>query len=97
MHVIYEIESTRLVRIIRNGYWQDARYQTEGAAKAAFTRLAAKGKVSSETHAVAPASAFHSKIEKQVTRRNLMSGEEFTQPINTPASCDPSSETYWSM
>lgn len=97
MHVIYEIETTRIVRIIRNGYWQDARYQTEGAAKAAFTRLAAKGKVDAKTHAVAEQGEFHAKIEKTVTRRNLMSGKEFTQPVNTPLACDPSSETYWSM
>ena len=36
-------------------------------------------------------------IEKRVTKRNLMSGKEFTQPANTPLCCDPSSETYWSM
>jgi len=29
--------------------------------------------------------------------RNLMSGKEVEININTPLSCDPSSETYWSM
>jgi hypothetical protein len=28
---------------------------------------------------------------------NLMSGKEVEININTPLSCDPSSETYWSM
>lgn len=29
--------------------------------------------------------------------RNLMSGEEIEIPHDTPRSCDPSSELYWSM
>lgn len=47
--------------------------------------------------ATADAYYFHQFIERRVTRRNLMSGAEFTQPVNTPLSCDPSSETYWSQ
>lgn len=31
------------------------------------------------------------------TVRNLMSGKEITIDANTPACCDPSTETYWSM
>ena len=32
---------------------------------------------------------------KKVT--NLMSGKEIEIDVNTPACCDPSTETYWSM
>lgn len=32
-----------------------------------------------------------------VTRKNLMSGEEFQERYDTPYYCSPSSETYWSM
>ena len=46
---------------------------------------------------LAEAQYFHMFIEKRVTKRNLMNGEEFTQTVNTPLSCDPSTETYWSM
>ena len=31
------------------------------------------------------------------TVRNLMSGKEIEIPVDTPRSCDPSSELYWSM
>ena len=31
------------------------------------------------------------------TVRNLMSGKEIEIAADTPLSCDPSSETYWSM
>jgi hypothetical protein len=46
---------------------------------------------------LAEAEYFHRHIEKSVNKRNLMTGKEFTQPVNTPLACDPSSETYWSM
>ena len=45
----------------------------------------------------ADAAYFHNFIEKPVVRQNLMTGQRFTQPTNTLRSCDPSTETYWSM
>lgn len=35
--------------------------------------------------------------EPMVERTNLMTGEKFKEKLNTPYSCSPSSETYWSM
>ena len=35
--------------------------------------------------------------ETYITRKNLLSGEEFTERYDTPAFCSPSSESYWSM
>ena len=35
--------------------------------------------------------------ETYVTRRNLMTGGEYQERFDTPHSCSPSSETYWSM
>jgi len=32
-----------------------------------------------------------------VTRTSLMGGREFEERYDTPRSCSPSSETYWSM
>lgn len=34
--------------------------------------------------------------ETYVTRRNLVSGNEFQERYDTPYYCSPSSETYWS-
>jgi hypothetical protein len=96
-YVIYHKETTKFLRIFRNGYWQDAKYASEAAAKAGLTRAVKKGKVKREDYAIEEAVTFHRHIEKQETRRNLLSGTEFTQPVNTPACCDPSTETYWSM
>ena len=35
--------------------------------------------------------------ETWVTRTSLMGGKEFQERYDTPRSCSPSSETYWSM
>ena len=35
--------------------------------------------------------------ETFVTRKNMMSGQEFQERYDTPYFCSPSSETYWSM
>ena len=35
--------------------------------------------------------------ETFVTRRNIMTGKDFTERYDTPGYCSPSSEAYWSM
>ena len=35
--------------------------------------------------------------ETYVTRRNIMSGQDFVERYDTPFYCSPASETYWSM
>ena len=45
----------------------------------------------------ADAEYFHEYIEKTRTVRNLMTGAEVRIRANTPRSCDPSTELYWSM
>jgi len=85
MYVIYDRLTTVTVK--------DKHFKTLGAAKAYMTR---KG-LDPNKWAIEKAITFWSHIEKSETRRNLMSGGEFTQRVNTPLCCDPSSETYWSM
>ena len=48
-------------------------------------------------YAIADQVEFHAVIEKQVTKVNLMSNKKYQEPANTPISCSPASETYWSM
>jgi hypothetical protein len=96
-YVIYNRETTKFVRIMRNGYWQDAKFATEGAAKAAKTRLIAARKINHRHYAIAELSHFCANIEKSEVVKNLMSGKLVTQSVNTPLCCDVSSETYWSM
>ena len=35
--------------------------------------------------------------EPMVERINLMTGKPYMEKLNTPISCSPASETYWSM
>lgn len=96
MFVLFHVESTKIVRILRNGHWQDALFQTEAAAKACATRLAKVGQLNLPDHSVDEISEFR-KIEKTETVFNLMSGMPVVQSVNTPRYCDVSSEAYWSM
>lgn len=40
---------------------------------------------------------FHDYIEKSRRVKNLITGEEVRITANTPRSCDPSTELYWTM
>jgi hypothetical protein len=89
MFIIYNRETT----IISRPRWYHPGYKTRGAAQAAMTR----GGLSAAEYAIAPTDEFFAKIEKKVTKRNLIGGGEFEIGVNTPACCDPSTETYHSM
>jgi len=95
-YVIYHKESTRFLRILRNGYWQDAVYDTKVGATARLNREVKAGRVLREDYAIEDSVTFCRDIEKQETKKNLLTGEKFTQPVNTPRCCDPSTEAYWS-
>ena len=96
MFVLFEVETTKIVRVYSNGRWKDAVYATEAAAKACATRLARADKLVLEDHSVMEMTEFR-KIEKTEMVRNLMTGTMIEQSVNTPLCCDVSSETYWSM
>lgn len=83
---------TRTAIARRNGMMT---YETEAAARAARTRLAATGEFSGLE--VMGFEAYHRQLPT-VTVTNLMSGK----PVQIPAdqvggACDPSQERYWSM
>jgi hypothetical protein len=93
-YVVYEVESTRIVSEKRYG---KTHFATEGAAKAARTRLIKKGKYNEDQLKVQDAQAYRMFIETTVERVNLMSGKTYRESVNTPNCCSPASETYWSM
>lgn len=108
MYYVYEKSSTYIIgKPDRNGVARpDHRqyYKTMSAAKAALTRIAkAEGLLKTDPnyaeyrYAIAEASVFHNSIEKQRTRKNLMTGNEFSEPVNTPSYMSAASESFWSM
>ena len=49
-------------------------------------------------HSIRPSKGERYEIhETWVTRKNMMSGQEFRERYDTPYYCSPSSESYWSM
>ena len=96
MFVLFETESTRIVCVNSNGRWKDAIFATLAATKACATRLSRAEKLVPEDHSIMELGEFR-KIEKTELVRNLMTGAMVEQSVNTPRSCDVSSELYWTM
>jgi hypothetical protein len=93
VYVVYNKETTKTIRA--KAYGKEY-YATEAAAKAFLTRMVKMG-YRKEDFAVAEIGDFRANIEKYENVTNLMSGKQVRQSVNTPLSCDVSSETYWSM
>lgn len=89
--VVYHTASTILLE--RN----NQNYATKGAAKAALTRYSKKIAINVEEYSITDAVNFFTNVEKKVTRKNLMSGLEYQEPVNTPNYMSPACESYWSM
>ena len=71
-------------------------YRTAPAAKAQRTRLNnADGGVNQWT--LMTMTDYVNRPVKMKTVRNLMTGADVQIPVDTPRSCDPSSELYWTM
>ena len=97
MYVIYHKDTTRFLRILKNRHWEDAKFKSEGAAKACLTRMSKDAAFNPADYLIADSDTFYKTIEKTEVVHNLLSGKPVTQPVNTPLCCDPSSETYHSM
>lgn len=85
LFVVYHIKSTM----------ENAQYVREHHARNHAAKL--NRKAGQELFAVASYEDYTNNVVKMITVRNLMTGEPVQIPSNTPASCDPSRETYWSM
>ena len=107
MFYIYEKSSTYIIgKPDRNGVARpDHRqvYKTMASAKAGLTRICkASGLLPTDVNypefrlAICDYDLFHRLVEKKVKKKNMMNGEEFMEPVNTPYYLSPSSETYWS-
>ena len=98
MFVIYNKETTMVHHHLVSGRtYLPKHFDTERGARCVLTRLVNRGMYNVGEWDVADLATFRATIEKQEVRIDLMSGKPFSQPVNTPLCCDPSSETYWSM
>ena len=80
-------------------------YKTMPAAKAALSKMSKRYRADLlETvndpmfrFGIAEVEYFHKNIEASRKAKNMMSGEWFVEPINTPGYMSPARESYWSM
>ena len=79
--------------IVSDGPNRTRSYKTFVAARATRTRLCNKSGWAAGDLSIVATKDYQPRM---VTRKNLMSGVEFQEDVNTPYFCSPSSETYWS-
>ena len=82
MFIVYNKETTRII----------AKVKSERAAKMHITRNNLKDEA-----AYAGSADFYDNIEKWVVRTNIMTGEPFQEPINTPPYMSPACDSFFSM
>jgi hypothetical protein len=80
--------------IVTDGPNKTRAYQTFGAARATRTRLCRKAGYNAGDLSIIDTKHYKPRM---VTRTNLMTGQEYEEDVNTPRSCSPSSELFWSM
>lgn len=95
-YIVFNKETTRYLRNHPGTKVDRTNFATEGAAKAALTREVKRGVVNRDDFMVAEYDIFRN-LEKKEVVKNLMSGKDVLQSVNTPRCCDVSSELYWSM
>jgi hypothetical protein len=111
MYIVYDKETTR--SLFWQSYGGVKTFKTLGAAKGALTREAKKVTkpkwgddkenfrpqplINKSDYKIAECQKFSMEIEKTRTVKNLLSGKEFDEPVNTPGFMSPSTETYHSM
>ena len=80
--------------IVTDGPNKTRAYKTHGAAQATRTRLCRKAGWSVDELKIVARDIYQA---PKITVKNLMSGKDVEIAYDTPRSCDPSSELYWSM
>ena len=71
-------------------------YSTQSAAQAALTRLAKTHEAVSSDWVLMSTCDYTAQVP-MIAVKSLMTGVEVQISADTPWSCNPSSETYWSM
>ena len=108
--VMYHVKSTVLIRGYsslsaarrgmrtsnRNAGWIRVCRCNNGVSETEWCLPVNDGEYSAGPYAIATEQNYYQHVVKVRTVRNLMTGTDIEIPSNTPASCDPSTETYWS-
>lgn len=99
MYTIYNPKTYQLLRVVKNGYWQDASYATERAAKAQLTKLSTglRPKINADEWKVISMAEYR-EVEPMVEVISIGSGKPVQIRLSERGGCtDPSTERYWTM
>lgn len=94
-YIVYFKESTRYA--LKENSSCSKLFATEASAKAGVTRGVNTRQFEREDVVIAHIDEFTDFIEKEVERKNFMTGDTFMERVNTPHYCSPAFESYWSM
>jgi len=92
MFVIYDTQTTAILKPFKT-----KEFNSKGAATRQLNEYAKMHNADISKYAIADAITFSETIEKKVIRKNIMTGEYYYEPINTPPYMSPACESYWSM
>lgn len=96
-YVVYEKASTRRIDNLNGGPRNRTSFATMGAARAARTRfLKAQLVYGPDDILIADSTEFYASIEREVEGKSALDGSPVKVKANTPYSCDPRFEHYWS-
>jgi hypothetical protein len=84
-YIVYHITSTQMLKS----------YRDEASAKRGRTCM--NRNAGAVKYAYASGEDYRNNVVGMKTVTNLLTGKDMQIPTNTPSSCDPSSELYWSM
>ena len=91
-YVVYNVETTAIVT--ERAYGKQY-YATEGAAKAAKTRICRKKNIAEDQLAVQDNKTYQALIARTHMVRNALTGQLVEESVNTPWHCSVASESYW--
>lgn len=91
-HVIYNVETTRLLTVGGTHLFKSAR-----SAKIRLTKAIKSGHAVEGQWKIAELDDYELNIEKQVRVTHALTGEICLEPASTPWYCSVASESYWSM
>jgi hypothetical protein len=98
-YIVYHTASTQQVKVFAAE--KDAKRSTtcmnKKAAKLDAASVARGNKSMLDVYAYTDVENYSKNVVYDKTVKNLMTGKDITIRSNTPSSCDPSTELYWSM
>jgi len=94
-YTVYNTKTSAIATVYKRGCTKSASYLTKGAATRFLNNM--RKLRPNDNWEVTDTENYYANVERQVERKNLMSGEMYWESVNTPHYCSPAFESYWTM